>query len=75
MNYAKEIKLEDKEIMVYAEYFINPPEVHNKKCTGIYIIARGDFLHHTIEGICKALKLIQEQNPHIDEVLLKKEER
>ena len=34
----------------------------------VTIVAKGDFVHHLIEGIVKALKNLQEDNPHLKEI-------
>ena len=55
----------DKEIDVKMEYHREKFAPINKYNGKITIEASGDFNHHMIEGIIKALKTIQEQNPHL----------
>ena len=60
---------EDNEVTIQMVYYVckNP----TSRCKGnvmIDIKARGDFKHHTIEGIVNALKVIQNDNPHLEEL-------
>lgn len=64
------IQYSDKEIDIDLRYLES--ENYGKQVAKdnhiVTIVAKGDFMHHLIEGIVKALKNLQEDNPHLKEL-------